>query len=395
MRPIRTAYDLPEGVSDPILTETTRGTPMGELLRRYWHPIGLAEDAGDRPHKVRALGEDLILFRDGQGRPGIVHPRCCHRGSSLFYGRVEELGIRCCYHGWLFDVEGHCLEQPCEPDLGAEHRDKARQPWYPTQERYGLVWIYMGPADRQPLLPRYRLLEDLEPGEILDTDDRSIGGGGPVVCDFNWFQHYENVLDPYHVPILHGSFSGDQFVPEMGQMPECQFTTEALGVRNTSFRDLGDGKRLRRITECVTPTLRVVPSPRLDPPGRCSILGWVLPIDDVHFRIYSAGRVKAKGDLQKIRSRMNGKLWEELSADEHQRFPGDYEAQKSQGDVTWHNHENLRSSDRAIVMLRRYMREQVKLAQEGKDPAGVAFEPGQEFIETPAGNWIENAAAAE
>lgn len=388
---IRTAYDLPEPRHDAALTEVGRGTPMGELLRRYWHPIGLAGDAGAKPRQVRALGEDLILFRDGAGRAGVVHARCAHRGSSLYYGKVEARGIRCCYHGWLFDVEGRCLEQPCEPDLG-RHRDKARQPWHPVEERYGLIWVYMGPLDRKPLLPRYSLLEDLDPGEILDTDDRSIGGGGPELLDFNWFQHYENVLDPFHVVVLHATFSGDQFVPAMAEMPDCRFTFEDAGVRCASFRDLGDGTRLRRVSECVCPTLRIVPSPRLDP-GRCTILGWVLPIDDTHFRVYSAGRVKRKGDLQKIRSRMNGKLWEDLTEAEHQAFPGDYEAQKSQGDITWHNHENLRSSDRAIVMLRRFMREQMAAVEAGRDPAGVVFEAGRELVESPAGNWVEPADA--
>jgi len=139
VRPIRTAYDLPPPEYDAALTDVGRGTPMGELMRRYWHPIGLATDAGPTPKQVRALGEDLILFRDGAGRAGALHPRCCHRGSSLYYGKVEPRGIRCCYHGWLFDVEGQCLDQPCEPDGGAEHRGKARQPWYPVEERYGLL----------------------------------------------------------------------------------------------------------------------------------------------------------------------------------------------------------------------------------------------------------------
>ena len=130
-----------------------------------------------------------------------------------------------------------------------------------------------------------------------------------------------------------------------------------------------------------------VPSPRLDP-GRCTILGWVLPMDDTHFRVYSAGRVKHKGDLQKIRSRMNDKLWEEMEAHEHQIYPGDYEAQKSQGDITWHNHEHLRTTDLGIAKLRKFMRAQVQIVADGGDPAGVVFEPGQEWVDSPAGNWI-------
>jgi phenylpropionate dioxygenase-like ring-hydroxylating dioxygenase large terminal subunit len=104
---------------------------MGELLRRSWHPIGVRDDAGATPRAVRALGEDLVLVRDGEGRPGLVVARCAHRGTTLYYGRVEARGLRCCYHGWLFDVEGHCLEQPCEPGDGAQ-RARMRQPWYPV-----------------------------------------------------------------------------------------------------------------------------------------------------------------------------------------------------------------------------------------------------------------------
>ena len=105
--------------------------------------------------------------------------------ASLEYGRVEEKGIRCCYHGWLFDVQGHCLDQPCEPQ-GGRARDKARQPWYPVQELYGLLWTYMGPPEKKPMLPRYECLEQLEPGEFLEADDHSIGGGGPQVIRCNW-----------------------------------------------------------------------------------------------------------------------------------------------------------------------------------------------------------------
>jgi phenylpropionate dioxygenase-like ring-hydroxylating dioxygenase large terminal subunit len=123
-----TGYERKPSTYNADLTEVGHGTPAGELMRRYWHPIGLAADAGDTPKAVRALGEDLILFRDGEGRPGLVTARCCHRGTTLYYGHVEERGIRCCYHGWLFDVHGHCLEQPCEPG-GGRIRERIRQPW--------------------------------------------------------------------------------------------------------------------------------------------------------------------------------------------------------------------------------------------------------------------------
>jgi phenylpropionate dioxygenase-like ring-hydroxylating dioxygenase large terminal subunit len=141
----------------------------------------------------------------------VVFERCAHRGSSLYYGRIEEDGIRCCYHGWKFDVQGHCLEQACEPYRG-RCRDVARQPWYPAEERYGLVFVYMGPPEHKPPLPRYAFLEDLDEGESLFSDipgpDQSVTG---LVQECNWLQLFENAMDPVHVTWLHSTHSGMQF----------------------------------------------------------------------------------------------------------------------------------------------------------------------------------------
>jgi phenylpropionate dioxygenase-like ring-hydroxylating dioxygenase large terminal subunit len=366
-----TAYGLPPATHDRTLTEVGRGTPMGELLRRYWHPVGLAGDAGSEPRAVQVLGEELILFRDGQGRAGLLHPRCAHRGASLLYGRTEPEGLRCCYHGWMFDVQGRCVDQPCEPDNGSALRHNVRQPWYPVQERYGLVFAYLGPPERKPLLPRYDVLEQLAEGEFIEADDSSLGGGGPQIIPCNWLQHWENVVDSFHVPILHGVFSGTQFVPAMAQMPRVQWTDVGRGVRAESWRTLDDGAPLHRVTEAVLPTLRVVPSPRLHRFGAVESIGWVLPMDDTHFRIYVAGRVTSAGEIGRMRSRMNGKFWWELSAEEHRRFPGDYEAQVSQGAIAAHSAEHLRTSDRGIALLRRLLRQQLAVVAAGGDPVGV------------------------
>ncbi|MFO1220150.1 MAG: Rieske 2Fe-2S domain-containing protein [Burkholderiaceae bacterium] len=375
-----TAYGLKPAPHDPTLTEVGAGTPMGELMRRYWHPVGLARDAGSEPKPVRVLGEDLILFRDGNGRPGLLHPRCAHRGASLVYGRVEADGLRCCYHGWLFDAQGHCLDQPCEPDGGAALRHNVRQPWYPVQERYGLVFAYLGPPERKPLLPRYDVLETLSDGEFIEADDSSVGGGGPPIIPCNWLQHYENVVDSFHVPILHGTFSGTQFVPAMAQMPQVQWSDVGRGVRAESTRTLDDGSRLYRVTEAVLPTLRVVPSPRLGRFGAVESIGWVLPLDDTHFRIYVAGRVREAGDIGRMRSKMNGKFWWELSEQEHRRFPGDYEAQVSQGPIASHAAEHLRTSDRGIALLRRLLKRQLEIVATGGDPVGVERDPAREQV---------------
>ena len=381
------AYHLATPSHDAALTEVTRGTPMGELLRRYWHPVGLAEDAGPRPKQVRILGEGLILFRDGRGRAGLLYPRCCHRGTTLYYGKVEESGIRCCYHGWLFDPQGHCLDMPVEPDNGENFRRKVRQPWYPVEERYGLIFAYLGPPEKQPLLPRYELLEELDEGEFIEADDSGIGSGGGPVAPCNWLQHYENVVDPFHVKILHDAFSGTQFVAPMGIMPEVRYEDFEHGVRSFQVRDLDDGGSLNRITETVLPNVRVVASPRLAP-GRCQSIGWTLPIDDTTYTVFTAGRVTETDQLRGVRSKPGGKVWAEMSEQEHQDFPGDWEAQVGQGPITYHSEEHMGESDRGILMLRKRLRAEADAVAQGRDPVGVSRTPGGETITSQAGNWF-------
>lgn len=384
------AYYLEAPESDRDLVSVARGTPSGELLRRYWHPIAVADGVKDLPVAVRALGEDLILFKTSLGKFGLVYPRCCHRGTTLYYGKVEERGIRCCYHGWLFGTDGQCLDQPCEAN-GGEKRENYRQPWYPVQERYGLVFAYLGPPDRKPVLPRFAPLEVLQPGERIEADGSSIGSGGGVIAPCNWFQHWENVMDPYHVAILHSSFSGNQFIPEMAQMPEVSFEASPLGIRSTQIRTK-DGKRFRRVTEVAMPTLRVVPNPfaaAFNQPVES--LGWVLPIDDTHYRIYTAGRVTHSGDLLPLPKDFQGRRrrWQDMTGEERQRKPGDWESQVGQGAITLHSEEHLASSDRGIAMLRRLFRNQVRIVAEGGNPLGTAFDERDGLIQFEAGNYLE------
>jgi len=390
---IRSAYNLEPPAYNTKLTEVGRGTPMGELLRRYWHPVGMAADAGATPRPVRILGEELILFREGRGQAGLVYPRCCHRGTTLYYGKVEERGIRCCYHGWLFDVEGHCLEMPCEPNPTGAQCQRVRQPWYPVEERYGLVFAYLGPPEKKPVLPRYECLEVLQPGEFIEADDSSIGSGGIEIAPCNWLQHFENVVDPYHVPILHGSFSGPQFVEQMNTFPKVKFEYGRQGVKATSIRPGPDGKRFRRVTEAVVPTLRVVANPRVAQYGMVESIGWTLPIDDTHYRIYVAGRVREKGELTKFKSRYNGKTWAELTPEEHQKFPGDTEAQVGQGAITFHSEEHLMSSDQGVSMLRILLQKQIDIVASGGNPLGVAFDEGSAYVKFDAGQYLDEASA--
>jgi nitrite reductase/ring-hydroxylating ferredoxin subunit len=383
----RTGYGRAAGEHDATITEPGPGTPLGEFMRRYWHPVALSEKVDGTPQKLRILGEDLVIFRDGKGQPGLLHARCAHRGTTLYYGKVEERGIRCCYHGWLFDVEGRCLEQPCEPD-GGRGRDRVMQPWYPLQERYGLVWAYMGPPEKQPLLPWWDTLEQVEAGEKIWVSGSSFGAGGDdsqEIVPCNWLQDWENVMDPFHIPILHTSFSGVQFVPEMGVMPQVSWDYTATGMRYTAYRKLDDGREMDRVTLVLFPHVRIVPSVELKP-GPATGIGWVVPVDDTNFRLFHAMRVP---ENFAGRPRLQGRRWSEMTEAEHQRFPGDWEAQVGQGPITFHSEEHLATSDKGIIMLRRLLKQQINLVQNGGDPLGVIFDAAQQAVKVEAGNFYK------
>ena len=150
-----------------------------------------------RRGRCAMLGEDLILFRDGQGRPGLVYPRCCHRGTTLYYGKVEERGIRCCYHGWLFDVEGHCLEQPCEPEPAGRSASACASRG--IRSRSATAWSspISGPPEKKPVLPRYECLEVLGAGRVRrGRRFAASAAAASQIVPCNWLQHFENVVDP-------------------------------------------------------------------------------------------------------------------------------------------------------------------------------------------------------
>jgi Rieske [2Fe-2S] domain len=333
-----------------------------------------------------------------------VHPRCAHRGSSLLYGRIDDAGIRCCYHGWAFDVQGRCTDQPCEPNNGA-HRDKVRQPWYPLEERYGLIFAYLGPPDKKPLLPRYSALENVAPGEQLFTDDHNIGSGRyqPGIVPFNWLQHFENIHDPGHFLWLHYFHSGAQFGSRYGELDKLDFQpwqrladvkyrATPRGVSNERVQTLPDGRVLRTVVETVLPGVRGVPNP-FGKPGALDTLGFILPVDNTSFKVFTVLRGENDEFFQRI-SHMRGHHEEKLAADPHhyQRFPGDWEAQGSQGPITLHSEEHLATSDRGIVTLRRLLKQQVDAVKDGKDPINVAFEPGTELVEFEAGQFLSDPA---
>lgn len=384
--PLRTAYDRPQPTIDEEITRVGRGTAGGEYLRRYWHPIAVSREVSDLPLAIRILGEDLVLFKLPSGEFGLVYPRCAHRGTSLLYGKVEAKGIRCCYHGWLFSTQGDCLEQPCETAAPLSGK-KPVQPWYPVQERYGLVFAYLGPADKMPPLPRYDALENLGPDERLCSDGNSIGSGGPAEIPCNWLQTHENVMDGYHVPILHGRHSGDQFNPDMTVFPRTSWDRTPYGVTETKVRELPGGEVLTRVLEVVLPTIRIVADPGLQRMGRSDNVAWTVPLDDTTTRIFTVFRLPASVEppVAGARRMYGGKAWAELDAEGHQRYPGDYEAQVSQGAITYHSEEHLAGSDVGVAMLRRMLRQEIRKVGANEDPVLTA--PGEEpLIEVRARN---------
>jgi phenylpropionate dioxygenase-like ring-hydroxylating dioxygenase large terminal subunit len=387
------AYGRPPGYSNPLLTQVGPGTPCGELLRRYWQPIAAAAELGDRPRKVRVLGEDLVLFRDRKGRAGLLYPRCMHRGTTLYYGRVEAEGIRCCYHGWLFDVQGRCLDQPCEPD-GGRHRDQARQPWYPVEERYGLVFAYLGPPAKKPVLPLYDNLESIAAGETLWITVGgfgSTGDGSLAVAPYSWLHMNDNVMDPFHVQVLHSTFSGVQFHPKFALMPKVEFFYADHGVCYSARRTLEDGQEMDRISTWLMPNIMSVPDIRLRE-GPAAGVSWVVPVDDTSF--VQAMVMKVPEGAPGFEMRFDGKLWGEMSEEEHQRTPGDFEAQAGQGPISLHSEEHLVTSDKGILMQRRLLEKQIDVVAGGGDPIGVSFDPAQALVKVRSGNFFRATQAA-
>ncbi len=390
----QSGYGRPGPPHGAELTEVGRGTPAGELLRRYWQPVGLSAEVRDRPARVRVLGEDVIVFRDGRGRVGLVDEHCAHRGTSLHYGRAERDGIRCCYHGWLFDVEGRCLDQPCEPP-DSTYKDKVRQPWYPCRESHGLIFAYLGPLERMPVLPRWDFIE--EGDGVVIADGTSYGLGGGTILDCNWLQTFENVMDPFHVSVLHSTFSGQQFSRAIASRPRVTWESTERGMRSIQERNMEGGRVFRRITEVLIPNVRIVPNPQAGGDQgfrRADALGWHLPIDDTHTRMYSLIRVPVR-DGQPVpppRARHGGKPWLELTEEEHQQMPGDAEAMVSQGAIAVHAREHLATSDRGVIMLRKLLEREIDAVRRGEDPIGVVRDPGSDLITTTAGNVVVDTA---
>ncbi len=397
------AYGRALAEFDEKLVHSGPGTPGGELLRRYWQPVARSNEVSDLPVAVTILDENLIVFRDRSGNPGLVYPRCMHRGTSLIYGKIEPNGIRCPYHGWLFDTQGRCLEMPCEPDNKLRH--KIRQPWYPVIEKYGLIFTYMGPADKQPLFPVISLFE-----ELADDEEIVVGGGSQQPAgqqalfagyqDFNWWNFYDNFMDPFHVYVLHSTINGSQFVESLKILPKVQTEYTADGVRTIQHRYLKSGQVHQRLSQTIMPNINCTAAvgDELGPAG----ISWTVAATDTSYRFFTLNRVKKGVDLASNLQKLGilqpgwgpGKPFDEWNLEDHQRWQTDYVAQKGQGDINLHSEEHLMPMDKATAMLRRLFKKQADRVARGEDPVGLGFKEPY-HLKVMAGNAMLDGETLE
>lgn len=383
---MKSAYGLKIPEPDPVLTRVGPGTPCGELMRRYWQPVCLSADLKDLPKPVRILGEDLIAFRDGQGRTGLLFFRCSHRGTSLEYGRVEERGIRCCYHGWLYDVEGTVLEMPLEPASNSFLK-KIQHPCYPIREFGGLVFAYMGPLDKMPEFPIYDVWRK-EGGQLKGRMGPRVGG--PVNC--NWLQAEENLMDALHTFWLHTLHSGPQFPSQTyGVNPdELRYEETDMGMRFVLARKLENGKWWDLIWEMIMPLnvhLVYTDEPKTE---RARAVSYCVPIDDTH-QLGASVRWFPDGEQEMLsgREQLAPGGRKNTSYEYTQRHPDDKEAVEGQGPIALHSLEHLVSSDKGVRMFRGILKNAIQAALQGEDPKGILRDPAKAaFIATSAGSVV-------
>lgn len=400
---MKSAYGMTIPDENVELTHVEAGSPMGELLRRYWQPVALSSELRDLPKKVKIMCEELVLFRAGNGKVGCLMPHCSHRGTSLEWGRVEADGLRCCYHGWLYAPDGRVTEMSCESREYCA-RANIQHPGYPTHEYGGLVFIYMGPPDLKPLFPLYDIIDTrYRDGVELRGMQLWDGHGIGYVKNCNWLQHHENVVDPWHLLVLHQQISGDQFDGAlMHGKSRIDFENTDLGVRYKVIKDLPNGNRLVRYAEVVTPNIILVPDihekgTHVKSKSRCTEITWTVPVDNGELTAFSIvawpvenGRPKEDwmpGTDVRIKIRPAGNV--ARTYEERQRNPDDAEAQEGQRRIAVHALERLAPSDRGVVMLRRALKAQLAAMQEGRDPANIVRDESRNHrIETHAWNTV-------
>jgi phthalate 4,5-dioxygenase len=382
-----------------LLTRVGPGTPMGALFRRFWLPALLPRELpapdGD-PLRLRLLGEDLVAFRDTQGRIGVFAEHCPHRGASLYFGRNEERGLRCVYHGWKFDVAGRCVEMPNEP-AESDFRRKVRATAYPAEEWGGLIWVYLGPPGLKPELPQIEWC-------LLPDEHRYLG---KWIQDANYMQGMEGDLDSSHTSFLHAvneaedkaaaphnvALSHDLW--QRDKAPRLTVQETEYGYVYGSRRTVGDGTYYWRLTHFLVPAFTLVPSRVWPMTGRCYVpiddeRTWVMgyawhperPLNEAERSQFASGlssfpRV-IPGTFQPEVNRDNGYMLDR-SVQRTRTFTGmpgvnnqDRAIVESMGPIVDRTKERLGTADVAVIAARRVLLRLAKQLQEGHEPPAAA-----------------------
>ena len=356
---------------DVNLTHIGPETPCGEYMRLFWQPVAMAEQLKQRPVPIRILGEDLVVFRDLSGNIGLLHRHCAHRRASLEYGRIERHGIRCCYHGWHFDIDGTILDTPGEP-IDSPIKTQLCQGAYPTIEYRGLVFAYLGPPEKKPSFPFFDSFS-IPNHELLPYSIHSPS---------NWLQESENSMDPFHSVFLHGRVNGPQFpgLEHFVELPVVEYFKKPEGFVYSHARRQGD-LVMMRFHDHLTPNLAQNGGmfQRLDCPklfGRTSLTKWVVPIDDTNSRKFGWRHFNDKDEILRQGSK-DEVGWEKVdfygqtahrSTEERITNPGDWEVWTSQGPINIHKREYLGSTDVGVAMLRSKLKKDIRNLERGKDP---------------------------
>jgi phenylpropionate dioxygenase-like ring-hydroxylating dioxygenase large terminal subunit len=420
-----------------LLTRTGPGTAMGALLRRYWIPVVQSGEleAGGRVKRVRLLCEPLIAFRGKSGRPGLIGEFCPHRLASLYFGRVDEDGMSCVYHGWKLGSDGRCLEMPSEP-LESSFASKVRHVAYPCEERGGVIWAYMGTASPPPPLPELEW--------TLLPESRTLISKRVQEC--NWFQALEGGIDSSHISFLHApishtdteiareldraSFGIGEAVQTADRAPRFEVADTDYGALIGARRSWPDGQHYWRVSQFLMPFYTMPPTDRDEKMTQSHI--WV-PMDDTnvvnwmvtwhpdraltgeeralhiagkgaHVCDYAPPTSDAYGDVRTAANRGNdyGMDWEVHRTRMFCGIPGfgvqDQAIQESQGAIVDRTQERLGTSDTAIIHVRRRLMNVARaLHERGEQPAEASPESfcvrSTSFLLPAGGDWVEGAKA--
>jgi phthalate 4,5-dioxygenase oxygenase subunit len=370
-----------------LLTRVGAGTAMGDLMRRYWLPALLSEEIAmpdSPPVRVRLLGEDLVAFRDSEGRVGLLDEHCSHRGTSLFYGRNEECGLRCIYHGWKYDVEGNVLETPAEP-AESDFKRKIHHTAYPCKEVGGFVFAYMGPREKMPLFPLYEWVS-------LPADRMHVVKS---YLECNYLQGIEGDFDSSHTTFLHCNNLADLKRLNRDGAPTLEAEETAYGMRAISIRKVGDEQSYVRISPFIMPAFSIVPGPataKFEENDTRAFRFWI-PVDDTSTWFYiltmrdvpfsEEEKTKARSWVDASYRRIRNAGNDYLQDRELQRtqiysgikavIPAEQDgcATESMGPIYDRTREHLGYSDKTIIALRKILLRAAMGIREGREPPHV------------------------